>query len=157
MGNKISYALKKGKVILIVFLILWVALSIVLIAPISVSWVDAVIKNEGSFIENLINSDLGNILKNLGKAFSSEYFSTYLKLELYLTIALLFCSIVGFIKTMPKHEYTDIEHGSSDWAKGEQYSILSKNKGILLAEKHYLPVDKRGNVNVLVVGRFWFW
>ena len=32
-----------------------------------------------------------------------------------------------------------------------------KNKGIILAEKHYLPVDKRGNVNVLVVGRFRFW
>lgn len=58
---------------------------------------------------------------------------------------------------MPKNEYTDIEHGSSDWAAGgEQYSILSNKKGILLAEKHYLPVDKRGNVNVLVVGRFRF-
>ena len=32
-----------------------------------------------------------------------------------------------------------------------------KKKGIILAENHYLPVDKRGNVNVLVVGRFWFW
>ena len=61
------------------------------------------------------------------------------------------------IKTMPKHDYADIEHGSSDWASGEEYSVLSRNKGILLAEKHYLPVDKRGNVNVLVVGRFWFW
>ncbi len=58
---------------------------------------------------------------------------------------------------MPKHDYADIEHGSSDWANGEEYSVLSKNKGILLAEKHYLPVDKRGNVNVLVVGRLWFW
>lgn len=66
-------------------------------------------------------------------------------------------AIIGMIKTMPKHDYTDVEHGSSDWAKGEEYSILSRNKGILLAEKHYLPVDKRGNVNVLVVGRFRFW
>ena len=39
----------------------------------------------------------------------------------------------------------------------EQYKILSPKKGILLAEKNYLPVDKRGNVNVLIVGRFWFW
>ena len=58
---------------------------------------------------------------------------------------------------MPKHDYAVIEHGSSVWANGDEYSVLSKNKGILLAEKHYLPVDKRGNVNVLVVGRFWFW
>ena len=58
---------------------------------------------------------------------------------------------------MPKHDYAGIENGSSDWAEGEQYSILSRNKGILLAEKHYLPVDKRGNVKVLVVGRFRIW
>jgi len=41
--------------------------------------------------------------------------------------------------------------------RGEQYKILDKNKGIVLAENNYLPVDKRGNVNVLVVGRIRFW
>ena len=66
--------------------------------------------------------------------------------------------IIGFIKTAPKSEYSDIEQGSSDWATGgEQYKVLSRNKGILLAENNYLPVDKRGNVNVLVVGRIRFW
>ena len=46
----------------------------------------------------------------------------------------------------------------SDWSqRGEQYRILSNKKGIILGENNYLPVDKRGNVNVLVVGRFWFW
>ena len=65
---------------------------------------------------------------------------------------------IGFVKTAPKNEYSDIEQGSSDWSKGgEQYKVLSKNKGIILAENNYLPVDKRGNVNVLVVGRFWIW
>lgn len=64
--------------------------------------------------------------------------------------------IIGIAKAMPKHEYEDIENGSSDWCEhGEQYSVLSKNKGIVLAEKNYLPVDKRGNVNVLIVRRFW--
>ena len=62
------------------------------------------------------------------------------------------------IKSTPKNEYSDIEHGSSDWSqRGEQYKILDKNKGIVLAENNYLPVDKRGNVNVLVVGRIRFW
>ena len=61
--------------------------------------------------------------------------------------------LVGIAKAFPKHEYDDIEHGSSDWSEnGEQYKVLSKTKGIVLAEKNYLPVDKRGNVNVLVVG-----
>ena len=35
---------------------------------------------------------------------------------------------------------------------GEQYQILNNKKGIVLAENNNLPVDKRGNVNVLVVG-----
>ena len=66
--------------------------------------------------------------------------------------------IVSIIKNAPKNEYSDIEHGSSDWSqRGEQYQVLSKNKGIILAENNYLPVDKRGNVNVLVVGRIRFW
>ena len=64
----------------------------------------------------------------------------------------------GLVKAFPKHEFDDIEHGSSDWSEnGEQYQVLNKNKGIVLAEKNYLPVDKRGNVNVLVVGRIWCW
>ena len=65
---------------------------------------------------------------------------------------------IGFVRTAPKNEYSDIEQGSSDWAHGgEQYKVLSNKKGIILAENKYLPVDKRGKVNVLVVGRFRFW
>ena len=157
MGNKISYALKKCKSVFIIAIILWVIVSIVLIAPISIRWVESVEHNNGSFIDNLMNSNIGNIGNNLSKAFSKEYIGNYLKCELWVAILILGFSIIGMIKTMPKHDYADIEHGSSDWAKGEEYSILSRNKGILLAEKHYLPVDKRGNTNVLVVGRFWFW
>ena len=70
----------------------------------------------------------------------------------------LIFAMIGLFKSKPKHEYTDIEHGSSDWSqRGEQYKILSNKKGIILAENNYLPVDKRGNVNVLVVGRIRFW
>ena len=62
------------------------------------------------------------------------------------------------VRTAPKNEYSDIENGSSDCSKhGEEYKILSKNSGIILAEDHYLPTDKKGNVNVLVVGRFRIW
>ncbi len=95
--------------------------------------------------------------ENLGKVFTSEYVGIFLKTEGYFTIGLLFFAVVGFFKVIPKNEYTDIEHGSSDWATGEQYQVLNKKKGILLAENHYLPVDKRGNTNVLVVGRIRFW
>ena len=83
-----------------------------------------------------------------------EYIGTLLGATLIYSIFFF----IGFVKAAPKNEYTDIEHGSSDWSKnGEQYRILDKHKGILLAKGNYLPVDKRGNVNVLVVGRFRFW
>ena len=65
----------------------------------------------------------------------------------------LVVTAIGIIKSKPKNNYEDIENGSSDWCEGgEQYKILNKNKGIILAEDNYLPLDKLGNVNVLVVG-----
>ena len=158
-GNKIKYALNKCKSVLIIVLVLWLLLSIVLIMPISIAMVDARVDGKVSldlFTEN-ITTNIGNPFGNIGKAFSGQYIGTFLKGDLFLILALLFFGAVGIVKTLPKNEYSDIEHGSSDWATGEKYMTLSKNKGILLAEKHYLPVDKRGNVNVLVVGRFWFW
>jgi len=153
---KIKHALKKARPVFIVVLILWIFLSIVLIAPGSVSIVDAKVLEESTL--DLFFANISDITGNIGKAFSSEYIGTFAKGELYLTVALFFLAGIGLMKSLPKHEYTDIEHGSSDWATGgEQYEILSPKKGILLAEKNYLPVDKRGNTNVLIVGRFWFW
>ena len=87
-----------------------------------------------------------------------QYIGDFLQTELVFSLFLVIFVIIGLVKTAPKNEYTDIEHGSSDWSEGgEQYKILNKNKGIILAQNNYLPVDKRGNVNVLVVGRFRFW
>ena len=74
------------------------------------------------------------------------------------TIVYLIAMGVAIMRAWPKSEYDNIEHGSSDWSQnGEQYQIINRNKGIILAENNYLPVDKRGNVNVLVVGRIRFW
>lgn len=153
---KIKYALSKSKSVLIVIIILWVILSVVLIAPGAISIIDSK-ENTNSVVDLFINN-VGDVTGNISKVFDSKYVATFAKGELYLAIVLLFLAVVGILKSLPKNEYTDIEHGSSDWATGgEQYSILSPRKGILLAEKNYLPVDKRGNVNVLIVGRLWFW
>lgn len=159
MNYKLKNALDKNKKALVVVIILWVILSIVLVSPISVSIVEATengIFNFGDFIGNLL-SNITKIGENLSKVFKSEYIKVFLKTQGFFSLFLLFFATMGFFKAMPKSEYTDIEHGSSDWATGEQYSVLNKKKGILLAEDHYLPVDKRGNTNVLVVGRFWIW
>lgn len=157
-GSKIGYALNKCKTVFIIILVLWVLVSIVLIMPTSVAIVDSTVEGKISLDQLITNmtGNMGHIFSNFGKVFSGAYIGTFLKGELYLILTLLICGTIGIVKTMPKNDYSDIEHGSSDWATGEKYTVLNKNKGIILAEKHYLPVDKRGNVNVLVVGRFRF-
>ena len=133
MESKMSYALKKCKSVFIVILILWVILSIVLIAPMSIQWVDVIAKNNEPYIK-LLEADLTNVGGNLGKIFQKEYIGTFFKADFIFLLILMGFGTIGVIKTLPKHDYRDIEHGSSDWAAGEQYSILSKNKGIILAE-----------------------
>ena len=110
---------------------------------------------------NQFLTEIGPAITNIStlvKVFSEGHGQTFWKTWQIFSVIYLAFAIIGIIKARPKHEYTDIEHGSSDWSEGgEQYKILSKNKGIILAQDNYLPIDKRGNVNVLVVGRFWFW
>ena len=146
MNYKIEKVLKKSRPVFIVIIILWVVASIVFIPPFTVSKVEATTNGVfqfGDFVESLV-SNIGDVGGNFSKSLSGNYIGTYFHAQFYLIIFLLFAAIIGMFRTMPRHEYTDIEHGSSDWCeKGEQYTILSPKKGILLAEKHYLPVDKR--------------
>ena len=153
--SKMQKAFEKNKKYLILFLVLWIVLEIVLIAPMSVAIAEST-SAQGQF-------ELANFIENFGKEVSSFTAITRIgsagagsafgKGTLWLTILCLVVTAIGIIKSKPKSNYEDIENGSSDWCEGgEQYKILSKNKGIILAEDNYLPVDKIGNVNVLVVG-----
>ena len=160
MNYKVEKVVKNFKKAFIVYLIIWLVLTILFIAPVSIAIVETIAEH-GKFLlpifaEHFVPavSDLSTITK----VFGEEYIGTFLQSELIFTAVLGIVVIIGLVKTAPKHQYSDIEHGSSDWSEGgEQYKILSKNKGIILAQNNYLPVDKRGNVNVLVVGRFRFW
>ncbi len=164
-GQKLKRAIRKIKGKLIVAAILVIIISIVGLAALSVAIQSA--RNAGELAGEYFDwavffETLGTyIMKPLsatGLCFTADYFSMFWSVEKYFILLYLIFVAIGIAKAFPKHEYDDIEHGSSDWSEGgEQYSILSKNKGIILAEKNYLPVDKRGNVNVLVVRRFWCW
>jgi len=160
MGYKIEGTLKKNKKNFIIYAILWLILVIVFIMPIGAGIVEGTINGKfdfGKFMEVTI-SYIQAPFSSFGKVFTGTYIATFLDVLLKFTIACVILAIIGTIRNSSKSEYEDIEHGSSDWSKnGEQYKILSNKKGIILAEDNYLPVDKRGNVNVLVVGRFWFW
>ena len=159
--EKISKAIKKIKGKLIVSGILWLVLIIVFVAPFSVALHNALSQDEMDRWESLFMTLGTYIVKPLeatGLAITGQtegyFWATLWRFSLVYLVAIS----VGIMKALPKHEFDGIENGSSDWCEnGEQYSVLSNKEGIILAEKNYLPVDKRGNVNVLVVGRIWFW
>lgn len=116
----------------------------------------------GQYNSEVFYDSLGDNILSPGNAlktcFTKDYFPAFFRSVKIVIAIYILAAAVGFFKAIPKHEYDDIEHGSSKWSEGgEQYAILSRKKGIILAEKNYLPVDKRGNVNVLVVRRIWCW
>lgn len=160
MNYKIEGAIRRNKANFIIFGIIWLFAAIFIISPFAYS---KVIASAGGsfdfqrFIEVFTSAIIQpfGVLAQLGKAGA---IGTFFKTLIGFTFIYAIFFFIGFVRTAPKNEYSDIEHGSSDWSKnGEQYRILSNKKGIILAEDNYLPVDKRGNVNVLVVGRIWIW
>ena len=166
IGEKIGKAIKKIKNKLIVSFILWLILVVVFVAPLANSI------HEGMLVGNLginggaaweaffagIAKYIVNPFLALGQALSGSTDGMFFSVLWKFTLVYIFAVTIGITKALPKHEYDGIENGSSDWCiNGEEYKTLSNKKGIILAEKEYLPTDKRGNVNVLVVGRIWCW
>lgn len=160
MNYKIEGAIRRNRKNFIIFAILWLFIAIVFVAPFAYSSHMAGLEGKMDlevFIQTF-GPSITNPFGTLGNIFSQGAGGTYFSTLLVATIIYSVFFFIGFVKSAPKNEYTDIEHGSSDWSqRGEQYQILNRNKGIILAEDNYLPVDKRGNVNVLVVGRIWIW
>ena len=163
MNYKIEGALRKNKKTFIFAFILWLLIAIVFVMPLACGWTEAVRQatmTGGKISLNTLTSAIGDRLsqpflniKELG-----SYWSPFISLLWKYTLGFIVIVIIGLVRTAPKSKYQDIEHGSSDWCEhGEQFRVLSPKKGLILAEGNYLPVDKRGNVNVLVVGRIWCW
>ncbi len=160
MNYKIEGAIRRNRKNFIIFAILWIFIAIVFVSPFAYSKHLAGLNGEFNlqiFLETFGKS-ITNPFGSFGNVFASGAVEDYFSTLLIVTIIYSVFFFIGFVRSAPKNEYSDIEHGSSDWSqRGEQYQILNKNKGIILAENNYLPVDKRGNVNVLVVGRIRFW
>lgn len=161
MNYKIEKMIKDNRKYVIIFVILWLVIDIVLIAPIATTLAGntkTVIEDTTSI--NKIEVFISEVTSftAIFRVFSASTIGIFGKATLYYTIFFVIFAVIGVLKSKPKNEFTDIEHGSSGWCEhGEQYKILSKDKGILLAEKNYLPTNKIGNVNVLIVGRIRFW
>lgn len=154
MNNKMKKTLNDNKKNMIIIGVLWIVLTIILVSPIAYSIAEATVNgifDFGIFLENIFTNIVS--FNTITKVFASDNIGIFLKTLLYFTIFYIICAVIGLFRSKPKSDYKDIEHGSSDWSEGgEEYKVLSKHKGILLAQDHYLPIDKRGNINVLVVG-----
>lgn len=160
MNYKIEGAINKTKKYFIIYIILWILLAIVFVVPATNAMIEATIDSKFDitiFLDILLTSIQGPF-KAFGNIVEADAIGQLFTFLFEFTILYVILIVVSLFKSAPKNEYSDIEHGSSNWSKnGEQYQILSRNKGIILSENNFLPVDKRGNVNVLVVGRFRFW
>ena len=155
MNYKIQRALKKGKTTLIVAAILWLLLAIVFIMPLTCAKYQMTLlkKFDGNIFISTFAKAATDPLLGYSSIISRKILFKYIKDLFIFTLFYSLIVIFSIIRLMPKHRYDDIEHGSSDWSEnGEQYRVLSRKEGIILAEKNYLPLDKIGNVNVLVVG-----
>ena len=155
MNYKISGGIKKNKKVFVVGVVLWFVIAIILVLPFTYSY--GIATEEGTLdLWLLLQTYVSSIvhpIRSISYIFTNSLGSLYFSQLVIISIVYFIVFIIGFVKTMPKHQYDDIEHGSSDWSEhGEQYTILNKKEGIILAEDNYLPVEKRGNVNVLVVG-----
>ena len=102
--SKFKKALKDNKKYIILFLVLWVVLEIVLIAPIAVSIKESTTE-QGMF-------DLSLFIENFGKEISSftaitklgstNAIGTFGKGTIWLTIIFFVFTVVGIIKSKPK-------------------------------------------------------
>lgn len=160
MNYKIEGAIRRNRKNFIIFAILWIFIAIVFVSPLTHSI--KVASASGQFELEIFIQTFGPSIVNpfgcLRSLIANGVIGDYISNLLIVTIFYSVFFFIGFVRSAPKNEYSDIEHGSSDWSqRGEQYQILNRNNGIVLAEDNYLPVDKRGNVNVLVVGRIRFW
>ena len=120
---KVKGAIKRNRPAFIVALLIWILIAITYGYAVA----------ERSHNLYLGFSEFGRVIKNPFAGF--DCMVRYAIIPSYLSnlfIATLIYGIfffIGFVKAAPKNEYTDIEHGSSDWSKhGEQYEIVSKKE-----------------------------
>ncbi len=152
---------KELKIRLIIYTALLFVVCLYLTPNLSVT-VERVNKQEHkNFLDRFISSQetfaasLVHPVDNLGLVFKyNSIKKKYLGYTRNAVIALLVLIVFIEIKIrMERGEYKGIEHGSSSWAKGEEYEILNKSKGIMLGVDRCLDVENRViNKNILIFG-----
>ncbi|MBR2787002.1 MAG: hypothetical protein IKD76_05885 [Clostridia bacterium] len=156
--NKFKSFMDKFKKNILLFIIVWLIIAILFVAPLTYTYTQSVMEGV-NWMEGLAEHLVDNFFKfPVTVIFSEVYVTDFIKGMEYFSLFYWIMIIYGIYKTLPKSAFDKIEHGSSDWClPGEQYKVLSKKEGLILAKDNYLPLTKMGNINVLIVGRFWCW
>lgn len=156
--DKFKSFMQKLKKNMLAYIVVWLIFAILLVPPVTYTYSES-INNGKTWLQGMMDDFVGNLFKlPITEVFKAPYVDAYVRgIEIF-TVIYLIIMFRAIYKTLPKGAYDKIEHGSSDWCEGgEQYKILSKKSGLILAKDHYLPIDKSGNINVLIVGRIWCW
>lgn len=155
--NKFKSFMEKLKKNMLLIIVVWLLIAILLVAPMTYTVTEASLQGE-TIVSGIIYNLFDNILKfPITVIFENTYINDFIQGMKIYSILYLVLVFISISKSLPKTAFDNIEYGSSDWCEpGEQYKILDKKKGLLLAKENYLPVNKPGNVNVLIVGRFRF-
>ena len=136
--QKLKEFLYEHRTQIILALVFYVILVIFIVAPIASG-----LARSKNIIEGipLIAQDIA-AFNGITKIFNAEVFPVFGKSVLIFTFIFIVMLGFGLYKSRGR-EYSKKEHGSSDWSKGgEQYKVLSRNNGIILAENNYLPINK---------------
>ena len=104
-------------------------------------------------------ADIGNNFKIGGP---TADFERYIETAKSFSAIYWILCIILLIAMKTDKEYEGEEHGSADWARnGEEYSVLSRKEGFVLAKDHYMPMipnpptGKNGNILVIGGSRKW--
>ena len=150
---------EQRKALIIMLGVVFIILALFAVPAITRTQIDAQIAgNEISGINLIIDAfskNISDVGGSIGVAFAN--FATYFEHLKTFSIIYLVAGVILLLMMKTDSEYKDIEHGSAGWAEnGEQYQVLSKKEGFILAKDNYLPViptpPQAKNGNILVIG-----
>ncbi len=111
----------------------------------------------GDSVFSAFITHVGEFPENMKVSFSDGNTSNFWISFRNIGAVYLIACVIMLLKLTNKKEYENIEYGSADWCSdAEAYNVLSKNNGMVLAAKKYLPVlptpPAGKNGNILVIG-----
>ena len=152
--------LEKRKPIIIVLGIVYILLALFVVSAYVRTDVELIMNGEtGNGLVIILMKACSKNLTDFGGNISSIFlnFGRYVSALKDFSIFYLIALIVFLVAFKPDSDYQNVEHGSAGWSEnGEQYKVLNKKEGFILAEKHYLPVipkpPEAKNGNILIIG-----